>query len=116
MVELQKDGANVQTVNAVNVVNPKTEHLNHTGGFKHCTLFLFGRMAAVYVCMCVCVVFIKCMSVSMCVLQGGKKAEALKLLVKSLPVALLGVVLQLDADTANSLQQHRRTVVTICDK
>lgn len=35
-------------------------------------------------------------------------------LVKSLPVTLLRVVLQLHPDAAHSLQQHGRTMVTVC--
>lgn len=60
-----------------------------------------GENVCIYLCICVCT-------------SGGRGAGALAL-VKSLPVALFRVVLQLHADAANALQQHGCAVVTIHD-
>lgn len=69
-------------------------------------LLLFGGYGG---CVCVCVLF----GVCVCVYVKGNRNSRES--VKSLPVALFRVVLQLHPDAANSLQQHGCTVVTIHD-
>lgn len=44
-----------------------------------------------------------------------RQKEAVRTSVKSLPVALLRVVLQLHADATDSFQQHGGAVLTVCN-
>ena len=67
------------------------------------------------VCVCVCVCETRCvycstLRVFACTGCGAGAWAS----VEALPVALLGVVLQLHADAAHALQQHGGTVVTVC--